>query len=94
MLSYPRDKHESTDVEDEASVGLMTDKSESVGRRIIKQPQPWMSKSSLSVALVMTNMAWAGLCALLLRGLHLTRTPPYMSQQAFEAEFGTSTSMN
>lgn len=91
---YSRDDCEPTDVDDEAGVGLMTDKSESAARRLIERRQSWISKFSLSVALVLTNIAWAGLCLSLLRGLHLPRTSPHMSQQGFEADFGTSTSTN
>lgn len=91
---YPRGDREPTDVDDEAGVGLMTDKSESAARRLIEPRQSWNSKFSLSVALILTNIAWAGLCLSLFRGLHLPRTPPHMSQQGFEAHFGTSTSTN
>jgi len=90
-MRYSRNDQEPSDVDDEAAVGLMTDKSASPPRRMIEQRHLWISKYSLTVALVSTNIAWAGLCSLLLLRLHLPHTPPEMSQQRYEADFGTST---
>jgi len=91
MVWYPQDDHEPTGVDDEAAVGLITDKSESAAKRMIEQRHSWISKSFLSVALILTNIAWAGLCLLLLLRLRLPHTPPGMSHQRFEADFGTPT---
>lgn len=93
MAWHLHETHEPTDVDDEASVGLMSDKVESATGRIIEQRPSWISMSSLGVGLVLTNIAWAGICLSLLRGLHLPYTT-VMSQQGFGADFGTSTSMN
>jgi hypothetical protein len=89
MTWYPRNDYESPDVDDEAGVGLMAPKSESTARRPTEQRQSWITKSSLSIVLILSNIVWAGLCLLLWRELHISGGPAHVSHHGFEADFGT-----
>lgn len=88
MPWYKRNRPDSVDVEDEASVGLITPESEK--RRPRKERQAWISKSSLSVALVLSNVAWAGLCLMLWRELNASQNHALASREGLDADFGTS----
>jgi hypothetical protein len=92
MAWYPKDDHDSTDVVDEASVGLMVPKSESATRNSTEQRHSWISKSILSIVLILSNVAWASICIMLWRELHLLQSPDRVSDFGFEADFGTFTS--
>ncbi|KAG9571539.1 hypothetical protein KCU71_g105, partial [Aureobasidium melanogenum] len=85
MPWYKRDRPDSVDVEDEAGVGLITP--ESGKRRPRKERQAWISKSSLSVALVLSNVAWAGLWLILWRRLHSSQNDALASRAGLEADF-------
>lgn len=86
MAWYERENRESIDVEDEAGVGLITPESEK--RHPTQERQSWISKSSLSVALILSNVAWAGFCLLLWRELRSTRVHAPASHKELEADFG------
>lgn len=89
MIWYPRNDHESPDVDDEAGVGLMAPKSESAARRPTEQRQSCITKFSMSIVLILSNIAWAGLCLLLWRELRISGSPAHGSHHGFEADFGT-----
>ena len=80
------------DVDDEASLGLIASKSESVARPPSTQRRPWISNVSLSIVLVLSNLAWAGLCLLLWHQLYISRIATQLSHKGFEADFGIITS--
>jgi hypothetical protein len=89
MAWYTRDDHGSTGFVDEASVGLIEPKSEPATRHSSAKRHSWISRSSLSVVLILSNMAWAGICLMLWRDTH---TSALASHGGFEADFGNSTS--
>ena len=91
MAWYLGDHHDSIDSVDEASVGLMEPKSESITRHSPKQRHPWISKSFLGIMLIVSNMAWAGFCLMLWQKLHRLPSPALASHYNFETDFGIFT---
>lgn len=87
------DNYDSNDVEDEAGVGLIAPKSEYAARHSTEQRYSWISRSTLSAVLILSNITWAGVCVMMWRELYtpesLTRTQ--VSRNGFEADFGIST---
>lgn len=92
MAWFEREDHDPINVEDEVSVGLITPKSESAMRHSGKGRHPCIPKSPLTIALILSNIAWAGLCLMLWRGLHLSQKPAPANREALEADFGISSS--
>ena len=89
MAWYPGDVHDANGVVDEASVGLIAPKLESTMRRPPEQRHSRVSKSSLGVVLVFSNIAWAGVCLMLWRQLYEPSSFTLKSDSEFEADFGT-----
>jgi hypothetical protein len=90
MAWYSRDGHDSTDAVDEASVGLIAPKQESGIRWLTEPGRSWISKSSLGVVLVLSNLAWVGICLMLWRELDVPLSTAQASSAGLEADFGTS----
>ena len=93
MTWYHSDDRRATDAEDESGVGLISSKSESSTGPSTEERKSRIAKSSLGVALVLSNFAWAGICLMLWRELHVLRIPARSSQEGFETDFGTATSL-
>jgi hypothetical protein len=89
MAWLPRTNKDCTDVDDEAGVGLISIKSESVATDRTRWKQSQISKSALSVALILSNVAWDGICSMLWREPSRSRIPARASHNQFEADFGT-----
>lgn len=92
MAWYIPDDHDSTEVVDEASVGLIAPKSEVTARHPTDQRRSRISKSVLGIVLMLSNLAWAGACLILWRQVHTARNPAHLRHDGFEADFGTSVS--
>lgn len=86
-----RPERDSIDVEDEAVVGLITAKPESATTHKNLERRSWITKSSLSVVMLLSNVAWAGLCLMLSRELHISQSHAPTNHERLEADFGTST---
>ena len=71
---------------------LIEPKPTSTARRLTGQRQSWTSKSYLSVALVLTNIAWASLFLLLWWDVRSPQRSAHRSHPGFEADFGTISS--
>lgn len=91
MAWYKPPDRDSIDVEDEAGVGLITAKPESATTHTESERRSWITKSSLSVVLLLSNVVWAGVCLILLRELHLSRSHALTNHDGLEADFGTPT---
>lgn len=92
MAWYPSNDHDSDDVEDEAGVGLIAPKAEPETSYGADRRRSWSSKWSLSVVLVLSNVAWAGICLMLWRELDTSRkSTARVDQNGFEADFGMHT---
>lgn len=91
MAWHSDDDRDSTDVEDEAGVGLIAPTSEKRHQR--EQRHSPTSKLFLSIALVLSNVVWAGICLTLWRELQSDRIPARVFQERFETDFGTATSL-
>jgi hypothetical protein len=89
MAWHPNDDHDSIDAVDEASVGLIASKSEYATQHPTKQRFSYISKSSLGVVLILSNMVWVGVCLILWRELHQPPNPSQNSLGGFETDFGT-----
>jgi hypothetical protein len=83
---FSRDSHDSDDVDDETGVGLIDPESKhSSGQR-----QSRVSNFSLGVALVLSNIVWAGICLVLWRELRGSSDSARIGFDKLEADFGTS----
>jgi hypothetical protein len=91
MAWYSRDDHNSADVVDEASVGLIEPKQGPTTRPSTKQRHSWISTPFVGVLLVVSNIAWAGSCLMLWRKLHLPPNVAVASHDDFGTDFGIST---
>jgi len=89
MTWYSREDHDPNDVMDEASVGLIAPKKESGMRRLTEPGHSWISKSSLGAVLVLSNLAWVGVCLMLWRELDVPLSTDQVSSAGLEADFGT-----
>lgn len=89
MAWSPGDGHDADGVVNEASVGLIAPKLESTMGRPSEQRHSRVSKSSLGVVLVFSNIAWAGVCLMLWRQLYEPSSFTLKSDSEFEADFGT-----
>ncbi|KAK5999395.1 hypothetical protein QM012_005520 [Aureobasidium pullulans] len=84
MAWYKRDHR---DVEDEAGVGLIGPESGSAEKHSTRSRQSWISKSSLSVMLVLSNLAWAAFCLMLWREMYLSQKAAHIDHERPEADF-------
>ena len=90
MAWYPGDEHESTDIVDEASVGLIEPKPGSATSYPVELRRSWSSRPLLSVVLIVSNLAWAGLCLMFWQKLRLPPCPALASHDDFATDFGMS----
>ena len=88
MAWYPGDGHDAYVDVDEASFGLIAPKLESTMRRPSEQQHSRVSKSSLGVVLVLSNIAWVGVCLMLWRQLYEPSSFTLKSDSEFETDFG------
>lgn len=88
-------KRDSADVEDEAGVGLIEPKAaEPAIGHSAHQRSSRISKFSLGILLILSNLAWAALCLMLWRKLVVAQSPAQISFGGFEADFGIYTSVS
>jgi hypothetical protein len=62
---FSHENHDSNTVDDEAGVGLIYPKSRSTANYSSEQGPSRTTKSALRIALVMSNIVWAGICLML-----------------------------
>jgi hypothetical protein len=86
---FSRNNHEPNTVDDEAGVGLISPKSESTANYSSEQGPLRTTKSASSVALVLSNIVWAGICLMLWRELRGSSDCARIGFSRFEADFGT-----
>jgi hypothetical protein len=91
MAWLSRTKKDCTDAEDEAGVGLISPKSESAATNRTRRLHLQVYRIVLSVALVLSNIAWASICLMLWRGTSRSSCVAQTSHNGFEADFGTLT---
>jgi hypothetical protein len=86
---FLRDDQVSSTVDDEAGVGLISLESESAAAHFSEKRRSRISKFSLSVALVLSNIVWSGICVMLWRELREPSGSARIGFDRFEADFGT-----